>query len=214
MTLPEKGVRYELFDMPALDDMAVIIAEAFARYEPMAVAQGLSREELVDFTKLLGPKAAQEALTVLARDQTTGQLIGVMLTDDFASTPPEGVGYPGEKFRPILALLDALDVQYKQGKSLRVGEYLHLFMIAVTHQHTGRKVAQTLIQTCLESGIRKGYKTAVTEATGVVSQHIFRKCGFVDRIEIPYKAFTYLGKRVFASIERHTGTILMDKVLV
>ena len=64
-----------------------------------------------------------------------------------------------------MALLDALDVQYKQGKSLRVGEYLHLFMIAVTHQHTGSKVAQNLIQACLENGIRKGYKAAVTEAT-------------------------------------------------
>jgi GNAT superfamily N-acetyltransferase len=119
-----------------------------------------------------------------------------------------------EKVGPILALLDALDVQYKQGKSLRVGEYLHLFIIAVTHQYTGSKVAQNLIQACLGNGIRKGYKVAVTEATGVVSQHIFRKCGFVDRIEIPYKTFTYHGKRVFATIEGHTGTILMDKILV
>jgi hypothetical protein len=107
----EKGVRYELFDMPALDDMAVVIAEAFARYEPMVVAQGLSREELVDSIKLLCPKAAQEALTVLARDQITGQVIGAMLTDDFASTPPEGIEYLSEKVGPILALLDALDVQ-------------------------------------------------------------------------------------------------------
>jgi hypothetical protein len=52
----EKGVRYELFDMPALDDMAVVIAEAFARYEPMAVAQGLSREELVDFISCSAPR--------------------------------------------------------------------------------------------------------------------------------------------------------------
>jgi predicted N-acetyltransferase YhbS len=137
-----------------------------------------------------------------------------MLTDDFASTPPEGIDYLSEKVGPILALLDALDVQYKQGKSLRVGEYLHLFMIAVTHQHTGSKVAQNLIQACLENGIRKGYKAAVTEATGVFSQHTFRKCGFVDRIEISYKTFTYHGKRVFATIEGHTGTILMDKALV
>jgi hypothetical protein len=30
-----------------------------------------------------------------------------------------------------------------------VGDSLHLLMIAVTHQHTGKKVAQTLIQACL-----------------------------------------------------------------
>jgi hypothetical protein len=120
----------------------------------------------------------------------------------------------GEKFEPVLALLDELDAQYKQGRSLRMGEYLHLFMGAVMHRHTGKKVAQTLIQACLENGIRKGYKTAVTEATGVISQHICRKCGFVDRLAIPYKTFTYQGKRVFASIEGDTGAILMDKILV
>jgi hypothetical protein len=52
-----QGVLYELFDIHALDDMAVVIAEAFARYEPMAVIQGVSREVLADFVKLFGPKA-------------------------------------------------------------------------------------------------------------------------------------------------------------
>jgi hypothetical protein len=130
-----------------------------------------------------------------------------VLTDDFASAPPEGIKRISEKFGPILALLDELDTQYKQGKSLHVGEYLHLFIIAVMHQHTGKKVAQNLIQACLKNGIRKGYRMAVTEATDVISQPIFRKCGFVERIEIPYKTFTYQGRRVFASIEGHTGTI-------
>jgi ribosomal protein S18 acetylase RimI-like enzyme len=209
-----QGVGYELFDLHALDEMAVMIAEAFTRYEPMAVAQSLSFDGFVDFIKLLGPKAEQEELTVLARDQETGQVIGAMLTEDFALAPPEDIEHFSEKFGPILTLLDELDAQYKRGISLRVGEYLHLFMIAVTHKHSSEKVAQNLIQACLENGIRKGYKTAVTEATGVISQHIFRKCGFVDRLEIPYKTFTYQGSRIFASIEGHTGTILMDKVLV
>jgi ribosomal protein S18 acetylase RimI-like enzyme len=209
-----QSVRYELFDINTLDEMAVVVAKAFTRFEPMAVAQDFSFEEFVDFVKLFGPKAAQEELTVLARDQETGQVIGALITDDLASTPPEAFEHLGEKFGPILALLDALDAQYKQGRSLRVGEYLHLFMIAVMHQHTSKKVAQNLIRVCLENGLRKGYKTAVTEATGVISQHILRKCGFVDRLEIPYKTFTYQGSWVFASIEGHTGPILMDKVLV
>jgi hypothetical protein len=214
--LPEmQGVRYELFDMSALDETALVVAEAFSRYEPMAVAQGIPVTELADFVKLLGPKAQQEGLTVLARDQGTGQVIGAMITDDFASVPPEGMERFCEAFEPVFALLGELDEHYKQGRSVRLGEYLHLFMIAVNHQHNGRKVAHNLIQSCLENGIRKGYRTAVTEATGVISQHIFRdKFGFVNRVEVPYKTFVYQGRRVFDSIEGHTGTILMDKTLV
>lgn len=166
----------------------------------------------MDFVKLLAPKAQQEELTVLARDQETGQVIGAMIADDFASAPPEGMGLLGEAFEPILALLGELDEQYKKGRTLRLGEYLHLFMIAVDHRHKGRKVAQNLVRACLENGVRKGYHTAVTEATGVISQHIFRSSfGFRDRLEMPYKTFVYEGRPVFASIEGHSGTILMDK---
>jgi hypothetical protein len=210
-----QGVRYELFDMSALGETAHMVAEAFNRYEPMSVAQGIPAKEFEDFIKLLGPKAQQEELTVLARDQETGQVIGAMITDDFASEPPESMEHLGGAFEPVFALLGELNEQYKRRRSLRLGEYLHLFLIAVNHKHNGRNVAHNLIQSCLENGIRKGYHTAVTEATGVISQHIFRdKFGFVDRLEIPYKTFVYQGRRVFESIEGHTGAILMDKTLV
>ena len=86
-----QGVRYELFDMSALDEMAHMVAEAFSRYEPMAVAQDIPTKEFEDFVKLLGPKAQQEELTVLARDQETGQVIGAMITDDFCVRAPEGM---------------------------------------------------------------------------------------------------------------------------
>jgi ribosomal protein S18 acetylase RimI-like enzyme len=210
-----QGVRYELFDMGALDETALRVAEAFSRYEPMSVARGVPVTEFVEFVKLLGPKAQQEELTVLARDQETGQVIGALITDDFASAPPEGMERLGENFAPIFALLGELDERYKQGRSFHPGEYLHLFMIAVDHQHQGRKVAHNLIRSCLENGIRKGYRTAVAEATGVISQHLFRnKFGFVDRFEVPYKTFVYQGRRVFDPIKEPAGTILMDKALV
>lgn len=116
-----QGVLYELFDIHALDDMAVVIAEAFARYEPMAVIQGVSREELVDFVKLFGPKAAKEELSVLARDRETGQVIGAMLADDFASAPPEGIEHTSETFGPILGLLDESDTNTSRGKACAWG---------------------------------------------------------------------------------------------
>jgi hypothetical protein len=60
----------------------------------------------------------------------------------------------------------------------------------------------------------RGAKTGVVEATGVVSQHIFRKFGFLDRFEAPYQTFTFQGKQVFEAIKDHHGLILMEKALV
>ena len=46
-----QGVQYELFDMYALDEMALMVAEAFNRYEPMTVTQDIPVTVFVDFVK-------------------------------------------------------------------------------------------------------------------------------------------------------------------
>jgi len=209
-----EGVQYELFNISELDEMAMMAGEAFARYEPVTSALGISSEDFAEFVRLLGPKAVQDELTVIARDQETNQIIGAMITDDFASEPPEEIQRLSDNFEPVWAILDELDTQYKQGRILPKGEYLHFFLLAVDHRQTGKNVARNLVRTCLENGVGKGYKTGIVEATGIVSQNIFRQFGFVDCFEIPYKTFTFQGSRVFDSIEGHHGVILMDKALV
>ncbi|MGR9000192.1 MAG: hypothetical protein ACU88J_14255 [Gammaproteobacteria bacterium] len=208
-----EGVRYELFDITELDEMAVMTAETFTRYEPVTSSLAIPAEEFADFVRLLGPKLEQEELTVIAREQDTNRIIGAMVTDDFAIEPPGEMRSLGGNFEPIWAVLDELDTQYKQGKILPKYEYLHFFLLAVNDRQSGKNIAKNLVQTCLENGISKGYKTGVVEATGVVSQHIFRKFGFEDRFEAPYNTFTFQGKPVFESIKDHHSVILMDKML-
>jgi len=209
-----EGVQYELFDISELPEMAGMAAETFSRYEPVTSSLGISLEDFAEFVRLLGPKMEQEELTVVARNQDTKQIIGVMVNDDFAIEPPEEMRCLGDNFEPLWGILDELDSQYKQGRVLSRGEYLHLFLLAVDSRQSGRNIAKNLVQTSLEIGIRKGYKTGVVEATGIVSQHIFRKFGFLDRFEAPYKTFSFQGRQVFESIKDHHGLILMDKALI
>jgi ribosomal protein S18 acetylase RimI-like enzyme len=209
-----EGVQYELFDIDELHDLAAMTAEIFARHEPVTSSLDISSTDFTDFVRLLGPKLKQEELTVIARNQESKQIIGAMVSDDFAIEPPEELRQLGDNYEPLWAILDELDTRYKQGRVLPKGEYLHFFLLAVDPRQSGKNVAKHLVQTCLENGIGKGYKTGVVEATGVVSQHIFRKFGFIDRFEAPYKTFTFQGKPVFSSIKDHHGIILMDKALV
>src|SRR5262245_14145436 len=99
-----QNVQYELFDMCTLDEITPMVAEAFNHYEPMAVAQAIPFQEFMDFVKLLAPKAQQEELTVLARNQETDQIIDAMIADNFASAPPKSMKLLGKTFEPILAL--------------------------------------------------------------------------------------------------------------
>jgi hypothetical protein len=208
MTQPHEhdGVRYELYSLPVCDAVARVVAEAFAEYEPMMVSQNIPVDRMEEYLRSFGPLLAQEKLAGVARDIETDEVVGALITRDFVDMlSDEGEG-------PINAILNALDRKYTRTRTIRRGKYLHLNLLAVARQHTGRAVAQNVVRLCLENGVQKGYRTAVTEATGLVSQHIFREThGFVARHEIAYQTFRYQGRRPFASIKEHRSVILMDK---
>jgi ribosomal protein S18 acetylase RimI-like enzyme len=192
---------------------ADLLARVFSAGDPPAVAMQLTHAELERFVGLLCPAAVRDGLTIVARDADTHQIAGVLLTDDFAVPPPIDPSALDDKLLPILSMLDGLDDAYRQGRAIAAGQYLHLFMLGVDAPFSRRGVAQHLVAACLANGRRKGYTHAVTEATGVVSQHIFRKLGFAEQRRTAYRDYRYEGRPVFASIRGHEATILMDAAI-
>lgn len=208
------GVQYGVFELSDQDEMASLLAEAFSRDDPPAVAMGISAEEFEACVRLFCPGAAAEGLTIIARSAGTGEMMGAFLAADFTAPPPAGIEHVSEKLLPMFTLLDQLDAAYQRDKSIELGIYLHLLLLGVPRSFKGRQVAQHLVAACEENGRRKGYRVAVTEASGSVSQHIFRKQGYVDRCQVLYREYRYEGRPVFAAIAGHSGVILMDKRLV
>ena len=207
------GIEYGVAEPSDMEEMARLLAVVFSNSEPPAVAVGLTPAEFEEFVQLFCPGAAADGLTIVCRSADTGKMIGVLLTEDSASPPPGGMERLSGKFDPIFDILGQLDADYRQGNTVPPGEQLHLFLLGVAQAFGGRRVAQHLVASCLDNGVRKGYRTAVTEATNSVSQHIFRKHGFVDRIRRSYRDHRYEGQAFFPSIEGHFGPILMDRIL-
>ncbi len=193
--------------------MVQLLGEVFSRHDPPAVAVALTAPEFEEFVRLLCPKAAIDALTIVARLAGTGELVGALLTEDSASVLPDGMDRLSAKFNPIFDILGQLDTEYRSSRTVRPGQSLHLFLLGVSDRVAGRGVAQQLVVACLEHGKRRGYRVAVTEATNKVSQHIFRKQGFVERVKRSYATHRFDGQHVFASIVEHGGPILMHKSL-
>ena len=142
-----------------------------------------------------------------------GQLVGALLTDDFGTPLPAGLEHAAPDFGPIGALLDDLDERYKGTTAVGPGTHAHLFMIGVEKSATSRGIAHRLIECCVDNASRRGYTSAVTEATGNISQHIFRKLGFKELHTARYKEFSFNGAQVFSSIQGVDGTILMERNL-
>lgn len=207
------AIEYGLPKAKEADAMSRLLGEVFIRRDPPAYAVGLNATEFEDFARLLCPKAITGELTIVARRADTNELVGVMLTEDCASAMPEGMERLSGKFEPILDILGQLGTEYWGNRLAQPGEALHLFLLAVAEQVAGRGIAQRLVADCLEHGARKGYRLAVTEATNKISQHVFRKLGFVERVRRSYESHRFDGRACFASIAEQGGPMLMDRFL-
>ena len=206
-------IEYGLLERTEVEAMVSVIAEAFSRYEPLAVAVGFSASEIERLISALSPKALAESLTVLAREASSKDLLGALLVEDFGTPPPEGPDPSVPAFAPIGALLEGLEGQYRASRTIGAGTHLHLMMLAVAQRGTGRGIAHQLISTCLANGKRRGFSFAVTEATGSVSQHVFRTLGFREVLSASYKVFLFDGQAVFSSVFGQEATILMEREL-
>lgn len=206
-------MNYQIAKPSDSDEIVRLLAQVFSESEPPAVAMALTAADFEQFLQLVVPRVIADELTVVSRSGKTGTLAGVLFTDDFAKPSTLDLTKINPKFLPIFSMLDALDQQFREGKTISPGEYLHLFMLGVERQFAGRGIGQELIKACLDNGSRRGYRTALTEATGRVSQHIFRKNGFTDQFSVAYSNFTYQNRLVFASICEHEEAILMDRSL-
>lgn len=205
------GIEYRVCLPDDTTEVGRLLAESFTSHDPPAVAVGLTPDEFEAFVKLWLPGAGADGLTIIARDSETGDIAGALLTDDAAAPPPKGIEGLSEKLNPIFDLLIQIDNDYREGRTIVLGQYLHLFLLGVADQFTRRGVGRELVATCLENGAAKGYTSAVTEATNPISQHIFRELGFEKRAERSYGDYRFDGSAVFASIAEDGGPMTMDR---
>jgi predicted N-acetyltransferase YhbS len=208
---PEGGalamsLEYALLQSEDFDAAARVLTDAFTRREPLGVAAGIVASDFDAFLRVLAPKIIDDDLTVVARNEA-GEIVGVMLNEDSGTPPPDGFDTLSRSFVPIWEFLHELEVEHRaDGRDPLPGEWLHLFLLAVAEEACGQGVAQGMVAASLENAKGRGYSTAVVEATGPISQNIFRKQGFTDRVFRPYA-----GHPVFSSVAHAGGTILMDR---
>lgn len=212
MASPRDGmIHYSVYTEKDADEMARLLGEVFARHDPPAVAVGVTPAEFEAFVRLFCAKAAVEGLTTVARSAKTGEMVGVLLTEDSSGSLPEGLEHLSVKFNPIFDILGQLDAEYRASEPPRPGECLHLFLLGVAPDYGGQGIAHELIARCLAHGASRRFRVAVTEATNTTSQHIFRKQGFVERVRRSYENHRFNGHAYFASITEQGGPMLMER---
>jgi len=213
-TLREKdGIRYTGLGEADYDEAAQLIASVFTDgSEPVTRVLGIRFSDFDHFVRQLLPKFDREGLSVVARDDSNGHLVGAQLNDDMGTEIPD-VSAACKELAPALALLDELDRRYFGGRAVDPNHYAHFFFTAVSARYRGHQIASQLLELSLAITLKKGYRIAVAEATGLVSQDILRRAGFESRVEIPYREFVHKSRRPFQGVKDHPSALLMHRVL-
>ena len=207
------GIRYSICRRDDLAEMVFVLAETFAQRDPPAVALGLTPQEFEPFLTIVTARAGDDGLTVVARDLSSGSIAGALLNED-ADRPAElDLAAVSPRFGPIYDLFGELEERVGGAGPIEPGTTLHVFMLGVDQRFAGRGIAQRLVGASIANAVALGYRTAVSEATNLVSQHIFSKLGFVTRAQVSYGDYRRDGRATFASIADQGAVMSMIREL-
>jgi N-acetylglutamate synthase-like GNAT family acetyltransferase len=196
-----------------IEETATCISQVFSSFEPLAKTVKISFNEFYEFALPICKKAADEEISIIAKDQKTGEVVGFIISEDFItieSDHPAGISH---KFEAVFSLLSELENNYRRCHPVKLGQVLHIFMLGVKEKYTKRHIATTLVKANLNLAKHHNFEIAVAEATGVVSQHIFDKLGFKEEFSIEYKSYKFKDKHIFSSIEHSPHCRLMSYAL-
>jgi hypothetical protein len=206
-----KGIIYEILQEEDLEETATLISEVFSKGEPMTKALEITAKEFYYFVEIYCKKAVNEGLSTIAKNK--GKVIGFIISEDFDSTPPEGIQKIDIKVVPWMALIDAVEKDAKSNK--KEGERrFHMFLGGTDKQYENKHINTTMIEESLKLAKIKNFTSAMVEPTGFATQYMFTdKFKFEKKVMIEYKTFLFEGENVFKNIEGPVGLLLMEKRL-
>ena len=188
----DNNTNIKLLDESHIFKASNCLAKGFLR-EPMAEILKITFQEMLEFcTKVISKAAFSSKLSVVAKHATTGDILGVCINKDLLDSPLKEDDVINEKFYPIFELLDDLDAKYQNKNAVNNKEVLHTIMIVVDSDVKTKNLSSELLKTSFEIAQKKGYKIAMMEATGAISQHIaMNKFGYKEFCSVKYADFIY-----------------------
>lgn len=193
------------------DAVCRLFGEVYARREPLTVAVGETAAQFAGWMRGACPAAARAGLSIVARPEGGGGPLGALIAEDGAAS--YAVTTPACADDPIHALLSGLDAEYRAGRTVLPGEWLHLFLLVVADEAAGQGLASRMIAACVERAARRGWRHAYTEATHPGSQRAFARLGFEPRLRRDYARWDFRGDLPFRRVAEQGGVLLMDRAL-
>jgi hypothetical protein len=190
------------------------IASTFLAGEPMTKALQIREQDFYDFVEIFVNKAITDGLSIVTKDKETDRVVGCLVCQDFNADLPDGIEKVAESFAPIFSLLGHLDERYKARYQVNKGELYHLFMGGVVKEYAGQGIIHQMTRQGEILARAYGFKAAIGEATGPISQHVYLKhLGYKEIDAICYDDFLYEGAYIFKNVTDCKSCKLIYKAL-
>jgi len=192
-----------------VEETALCISQVFSTFEPITKALKISFNEFYQFALPICQKAADAEISMIAKDKKTGEIAGFIISEDFMTVYPDSLEDIDNKFESIFSFLSELEENYRRSCLATAGQVLHIFMLGVQEKYTKKHIATNLVRENLNLAKHHNFEIAITDATSVGSQQIFRNLGFTEKFAIEYKSYKFKDKHIFSSIENPSNCLLM-----
>ena len=190
-----------------------LLARAFCTHDPLEVILGITEAEFIEMTRLDLPQIFQDKLSLVVRHEDTDELIGVTAALDAMTPFTDSSGKISPKFAPVAAIVNQLHDPYLEKIPHIRGHTAYYYMGAVRPDWQGRGIAQIMFKATEELIASRHYKRIFGITTNRGSYAAILKNGFKDIATVAYQDFTFGEEKIFATIQKHPGVTLVEKLL-
>jgi GNAT superfamily N-acetyltransferase len=210
--IEQQQFTYAILTNAQIKEACEVVGRAFT-HEPMTEALNLSYEQVYDDFKMVVENLIPEGMSFAAIDTATNAIAGVCINKDF-TVEPVAEGSDHSDALAVFDLVDELDAQSPELKTLSEHEMFHLYILAVDEAYAGNGVGVELAKHTDELAKALGFKQMIVEVTGPLSQHIcIDRIGCQEIGRVNYQDFEFHGEKVFKDIKEVDACLLVRKDL-
>ena len=179
-----------------LDQTIECISDSFVQGEILAQTMQMTQADFLPFAQKVCSQAVVDGLSLIAKDQRTGAVIGFSICEDFMTPADEAFDDFAKNQKPILAFLAEMDAHYKEKQpQLKAGHLLHILLGGSNAHYRG--VGSLLQKATLTLAQAQGYQGVISNDTGPLAQALSAADGFVEVFAMHYRSFVYAQSRPF-----------------
>jgi len=150
-------VKYRLLDANRVQEGVDSVAQILYDTDPAVSACGGTLQDWTELTKLYIGHMAEQKCSIVARDVSTGKVLGILLCEDYATEDPEGLADFIEKsegdWKPVFEIRTKLRSKFNEKFEIKAeaserekGASLCIWALAVSADARGRNIEKKFVQ--------------------------------------------------------------------